>query len=67
MEVAGGRVHERREGRHRFYQLNPAPLKAVDSWLEQYRVFWRDNLASLKAFVETEYAAENSGSKPRKK
>jgi len=60
-------VHERREGRHRFYQLNPAPLKAVDSWLEQYRVFWRDNLASLKAFVETEYAAENSGPKARKK
>jgi len=53
-------VHEHREGRHRVYQLNPAPLKAVDSWLEQYRVFWRDNLASLKAFVESEYAAERS-------
>jgi DNA-binding transcriptional ArsR family regulator len=60
-------VHEHREGRHRFYQLNPAPLKGVDSWLEQYRVFWRDNLASLKAFVETEYAAENSGSKAKRK
>jgi len=51
-------VQERREGRHRFYRLNPEPLKAVDSWLEQYRVFWQDNLASLKAFVETEYAKE---------
>src|SRR2546422_9393679 len=29
-------VKQRREGRHRFYQLNPAPMKAVDSWLEQY-------------------------------
>src|SRR2546427_13013233 len=51
-------VQERREGRHRFYTLNPEPLKAVDSWLEQYRVFWRANLAGLKTFVETEYAKE---------
>jgi DNA-binding transcriptional ArsR family regulator len=55
-------VQERREGRHRFYQLNPEPLKAVDSWLQQYRVFWSANLASLKAFVETEYAKEKKTS-----
>jgi DNA-binding transcriptional ArsR family regulator len=51
-------VEERREGRHRMYQLNPEPLKAVDSWLEHYRVFWTANLNSLKAFVEAEYARE---------
>jgi DNA-binding transcriptional ArsR family regulator len=45
-------VQARREGRHRVYQLNPGPLKAVDSWLNHYRVFWQDNLASLKTFVE---------------
>ena len=49
-------VEERREGRHRFYQLNPRPLKTVDQWLDAYRIFWRDNLTRLKAFVETEYA-----------
>ena len=49
-------VHEHRQGRHRVYQLNPEPLKAVDIWLEQYRVFWRANLARLKAFVEAEHA-----------
>ena len=53
-------VEERREGRHRVYQLNPAPLKAVDTWLEQYRNFWRANLSSLKTFVETEYAKETA-------
>jgi len=53
-------VQERREGRHRFYQLNPEPLKAVDSWLEQYRVFWSANLASLKTFVEAQYAKEQA-------
>ena len=56
-------VQERREGRHRVYTLNPQPLKAVDSWLGQYSVFWRANLAGLKTFVETEYAKESPRSK----
>src|SRR5205823_13210336 len=51
-------VEERREGRHRLYQLNPEPLKAVDSWLEQYRTFWTASLNNLKAFVEAEYEKE---------
>ena len=59
-------VQEHRQGRHRFYQLNPAPLKAVDSWLEQYRVFWSASLTNLKAFVETEYAKETSRSPDKK-
>ena len=46
-------VREHRNGRHRFYHLNPQPLKAVDLWLEQYRVFWNTKLAGLKAFVES--------------
>src|ERR1700741_4321504 len=53
-------VQERREGRFRVYQLNPEPLKAGDKWLDQYRVFWQANLASLKTFVEAEYAKENA-------
>jgi len=59
-------VQERREGRHRLYQLNPQPLKAVDSWLSHYRSFWQVNLASLKAFVETEYKKEVSKSQGKK-
>ena len=51
-------VVEHRRGRHRLYQLNPEPLKAVDSWLEHYRRFWQMNLASLKTFVENEYVRE---------
>ena len=53
-------VEERRQGRHRMYQLNPDPLKSVDSWLEQYRSFWSGTLANLKSFVEQEYAKEMS-------
>jgi DNA-binding transcriptional ArsR family regulator len=60
-------VEERREGRHRFYHLNPGPLRAVDSWLKEYRVFWHTNLASLKTFVEAEHARETSGRRTTKK
>jgi len=52
-------VREHREGRHRVYQLNPEPLRAVDSWIEQYRSFWAVSLTNLKSFVEAEYARES--------
>jgi DNA-binding transcriptional ArsR family regulator len=55
-------VEQRREGRLRVYQLNPEPLKTIDSWLEGYRSFWRTSLAGLKAFVEAEYEKEQSRS-----
>jgi DNA-binding transcriptional ArsR family regulator len=60
-------VEERREGRRRIYRLNPAPLMAVDSWLEQYRSFWRANLSRLKTFVESECEQENGGPKADRK
>ena len=55
-----GLVRERRQGRHRFYQLDPQPLQAVDQWLEHYRAFWGGKLASLKAFVESQGAGPRS-------
>jgi DNA-binding transcriptional ArsR family regulator len=57
-------VSERREGRHRVYELNPEPLRAVDNWLEHYRRFWQMSLTSLKNFVEEEYAKEIAQPKP---
>ena len=60
-------VVEHRRGRHRFYQLNPEPLKAVDSWLEHYRRFWQINLANLKTFVESEYVREMENSPGKNK
>src|SRR5882757_10005434 len=56
-------VHEHREGRHRVYQLNPEPLRAVDAWLDQYRNFWKMSLTNLKTFVEAEYAEETKQSR----
>ena len=51
-------VVQHRRGRHRYYQLNAEPLRAVASWLDDYRRFWEISLANLKAFVENEYARE---------
>jgi DNA-binding transcriptional ArsR family regulator len=60
-------VQERREGRNRLYSLNPEPLKAVDAWLEQYRVFWQTSLVNLKTFVEAEYAKETARERAKHK
>jgi DNA-binding transcriptional ArsR family regulator len=60
-------VEERREGRHRMYHLNPEPLKAVDTWLEQYRQFWSASLANLKSFVEAEYEKEMHAARSSRK
>jgi len=51
-------VREYRQGRNRFYSINPQPLKEVDRWLTEYRVFWQGKLAGLKTFVEREAAKE---------
>jgi DNA-binding transcriptional ArsR family regulator len=59
-------VREHREGRSRIYELNPEPLRAVDSWIEQYRVFWAASLNNLKAFVEAEHARETQPSRKPK-
>jgi DNA-binding transcriptional ArsR family regulator len=47
-----------RRGRHRFFEINVEPLKAVDTWLNQYRLFWAHSLSNLKSFVEAEHARE---------
>jgi len=60
-------VREHREGRHRVYRLNPEPLRAVDSWIEQYRVFWAASLNNLKAFVEAEHARETEAASRKNK
>ena len=58
-------VREHRRGRHRFYEINPQPLRAVDQWMEQYRVFWDSKLADLKAFIENA-GPERPGVKDRR-
>jgi DNA-binding transcriptional ArsR family regulator len=47
-----GLVVSRRDGTARICQLNARPLRAVGDWLQDYEVFWRESLGSLKRYVE---------------
>jgi DNA-binding transcriptional ArsR family regulator len=58
--VRAGLLRVRREGRHRVYELDSAPLRRVDEWIGQYREFWQTNLRSLKAYVESGPGGDNA-------
>jgi DNA-binding transcriptional ArsR family regulator len=45
-------VHEKREGRQRIYELEPARIQEVARWAEEYRRFWHQNITSLKRHLE---------------
>ena len=51
-------LSERRHGRERHYFLEPAPLRDIDCWLEEYRVFWKASLNNLKRHLEEEAGAK---------
>jgi DNA-binding transcriptional ArsR family regulator len=59
-------VSEARSSRNRVYSLNVAPLKTVEAWLNQYRVFWEASLASLKTVVEYGRTERTPASRQRK-
>ena len=45
-------VQEKKEGRQRIYELEPARIQEVAKWAEEYRRFWQQNLTSLKRHLE---------------
>lgn len=45
-------VHARRDGRRRVYAIDPNGFRDIDSWLEPYRAFWGERLASLNEFLD---------------
>ena len=47
-----GLVAERREGRQRYYRLNPEPLKEVRDWMRSYEKFWRRRLKRLREYLD---------------
>ena len=47
-----GLVSQRREGRQRFYRLNPEPLKQVSDWVNYYEQFWQEKLDVLENYLE---------------
>ena len=47
-----GLVREEREGRFVQYEVNPAGLQCVASWLAKYRAFWPARVDDLKALLK---------------
>ena len=48
-----GLVRERREGRQRYYRLNPEPLKEVREWMRMYEKFWTRKFRGLGEYLDT--------------
>jgi DNA-binding transcriptional ArsR family regulator len=42
-----GFTRVRSEGPRRLYSVEPAPLQAVDAWLDRFRGFWEQRLDAL--------------------
>jgi DNA-binding transcriptional ArsR family regulator len=42
-----GCANVRIDGARRVYSVNPAPLKQMDAWLDQFRGFWERPLRAL--------------------
>jgi DNA-binding transcriptional ArsR family regulator len=45
-------VRERRDGRQRYYRLNPEPLREVREWMRTYEKFWTRKLRGLGAYLD---------------
>jgi len=43
-------THER--GAARICELNAGPLRAIETWLRDYKAFWSDSMRNLKRYVE---------------
>jgi DNA-binding transcriptional ArsR family regulator len=53
-----GLITKTRDAQWRPCRLNGEPLKEVSNWMEQYRVFWEENLDRLDAYLKTITANE---------
>ena len=52
LETAG-LISKGREAQWRPCLLDPAPLQALDSWLEKYRRFWSESFDKMDAYLAT--------------
>jgi DNA-binding transcriptional ArsR family regulator len=55
-----GLVRRTVRGREHILSLDAAPLADVAGWIEHYRRFWSDQLASLDAFVTGRNSTETA-------
>jgi DNA-binding transcriptional ArsR family regulator len=59
-----GLVRVRTDGRHRFYALDPRPLRELDTWLERYRDLWAQRFDALDTEIARGRRARRTESAP---
>src|SRR6202790_1930954 len=55
-----GLVNVRVDAQRRIYALRPAPLQALEVWLERYRRIWEGNFKRLDALLDGMKATEKT-------
>jgi DNA-binding transcriptional ArsR family regulator len=45
-------ISGRRDGRNTYYRANPAGLRPLEEWMNQYRRFWEESLDRLGDYVK---------------
>ena len=48
-----GLVMVRTDAQRRLYRLQPGPLRAIDEWLEPYRLLWAASLDALERHLDS--------------
>jgi DNA-binding transcriptional ArsR family regulator len=56
-------VRTRREGRQQIRELNPAPIREVAEWTEEYRRYWEGAFSRLRQLLDR----RSAGRKRRKR
>jgi DNA-binding transcriptional ArsR family regulator len=47
-------IRKRREGREQICELDPAPMREVAAWIEDYRQYWEEAFGRLHALLQQE-------------
>lgn len=58
-----GLITKTRQAQWRPCKLNPAALKDMADWVEQYRMFWEESFDRLDTYLKTVTAKENAKGK----
>jgi DNA-binding transcriptional ArsR family regulator len=57
-------IQVRTDAQRRIYSIDPAGLREVDRWLNQYRSFWNSKLDKLEERLRAEDPAHRSSPEP---
>ena len=58
-------VHTRRDGRQKIRELNPAPIRQVAEWADEYRRHWHGAFSRLRGLLDGDTARHQRGERKR--